>query len=492
MNDFYEIIVVGPHLGGLLAAALLIKRGKKVLLLSMPNKKEDDCEADSNERVFTHFVGQWFLKKALDELAALPGRTTLVKPLDPSFQIVMPRLRVDIRSGEPDFLERLAEEFHEDPKQVFHLFRTLEKVQNALRHYFLLRAPHRPRGLKSLIKKSFSFLGLISLRKASQERFGDILDRYQFGPSFRAALMSQVIAFSRLYSLNPTLTSAAHCLSMVQDGTFGLGFERPSLASMLKSFIVERGGLIIPEASIRKIIFTSNRVRAVYLDGKYQPYHCLNLLVNTDMHWFYERLPGHLRDHEYVRRIQEIQAVGFHYRLHFHIRRNVVPVGMAERVLIIDDPEKPLLGGNLLSLVLGPHDDRYDDSKDTRILTVTCRVPLTTDHLDKQRISELGRNILERLKALIPFFEHNLVHVSSSIVPSMGRGKANTCPGYTWLFESAFYPVMGVSLLPNTTTYPNVFFTGDEALPGMGADGMVISGCTVADTISWQTTRFLS
>lgn len=493
MDDFFDIIVVGPHLGGLLAAALLIKRGKKVLLLSMPNTKEDDkWEEDPNDRIFTNFAGQWFLKKALDELAALPGRTCLVKPLDPSFQIVMPRLRVDIRSGEPALLERLAEEFDENPKQVFHLFRTLNKIKNALHRYILSGEIARTRGFKCLIRSGFRSLGLISLHKAGRERFGDLLERYSFGPCFRAALMSQVMSLSRLSSLNPSVTSAAHCLSMVQNGAFGLSFERPSLASMLKSFILERGGLIIPEAAIRRIIFTSKHARAVYLEGKYKPYYCVNLLANTDMLWFYEMLPEEIKDRKYFEHIQGIRAAGFHYRLHIYVRHNVVPVGMGERVLFIADIEKPLLNENFLSLVLGPYDSRNADPAGVRILTVTARIPFTSDHLNAQRMAEVDKKIMAHLKALIPFFEHNLVHVSSSIYPSMDTIKARKCPPcYTWFFESTFNPSMGLSLLPNFTPYPNVFLTGDEVLPGMGLDGMVISGCFVADAIAGKSTRFI-
>jgi phytoene dehydrogenase-like protein len=490
MDDFFDIIVVGPHLGGLLAAALLIKRGKKALLLSMPDQEDNDnWETDSNERIFTDLAGQWFLKKALDELAALPGRTILVKPLDPAFQLVMPGIRLDIRR-DPDLLERLAEDFNEDPKEVVHLFGTLDKVKNALWRYFFIHAPHGRRGVKGLIRTGFRSIGLIPLHKARHERFGDLLSRYHFGSLFCTALMSQIMGFSRLYSFNPTLTSAAHCLSMVQNGAFGLGFERPSLASMLKTFIAERGGQIIPEAVVRKIIFTQKHVRAVYLEGKYEPFHCLNLLVNTDMRWFYERASEQMRDAEHINRIQEIQAAGFHYRLHFHIRRNVVPVGMAERVLIIVDPEKPLINDNFFTLVLGPHDDRYADPDDTRMLTLSCRIPLTPDNLNMKRMSELYKNVLRHLRALIPFLEHNIVHVSSSILPSTAPDRANKCPGQTWLFDSAFSPLMGLSLLPHTTPYPNVFLTGNEVLPGMGPDGMVIAGCFVADAISGRSTRF--
>jgi phytoene dehydrogenase-like protein len=493
MDDFFDIVVAGPHLGGLLAAALLIKRGKKVLLLSVPNTKENDnWEKDPNDRIFTNFVGHWFLKKALDELAALPGRTCLVKPLDPSFQIVMPRLRVDVRSGEPAFLERLAEEFDENPTQVCHLFQTLNKIKNALHRYILLREINRAPGFKGLIRSGLRSLGLISLHKAGRERFGDLLARYPFGPSFRTALMSQVMSLSRLYSLNPSVTSAAHCLSMVQNGAFGLSFERPSLASMLKSFIMERGGLIIPEATIRRIVFTSKRARAVYLDGEYKPYYCVNLLVNTDMHWFYEMLPEEIKDREYFEHVQGIRAAGFHYRLHFQVRHNVVPVGMGERVLFIADIEKPLLNDNFLSLVLGPHDSRNADLAGIRILTVTARIPSTPGHSNTQRMAELNKKIMAHLKALIPFFEDNLVHVNSSIYPSMEPGKAKRCPPcYTWFFESTFNPSMGLSLLPNFTPYPNVFLTGDEVLPGMGLDGMVISGCFVADAIAGRSTRFI-
>jgi len=490
MDDFFDIIVVGPHLGGLLAAALLVKRGKRALLLAVPEQKEDDYwESDPHERIFTNLAGTWFLNKALDELAALPGRTRLMKPLAPSFQIIMPRRRVEIYSGDPDHLGHLAEEFNEDPKQVHRFFGTLNRVKETMRHYFMLRSPHRQRGLKGLIRKNLRSLNIIPLHRSGRERFMDLLHRYQFSPLFRAVLNSQVMAFSRLYSSNPTLTSAAHCLSIVQEGGQVLGFERPSLVSVLKSFIVDRGGVIIPDAAIRRIHRASTHVLAVHLEDKYRPYQCHHLLVNTDMRWFNEMLPEGMRDHEYSRRIQEIQAAGFHFRMHFHIRRSVVPVGMGENVLFVADPEKPLLGDNFLSLALGPHDDPIADPAGTRILTVTCRIPLAPDHLNAQRMARLEKQILERLKSLIPFIEQNLVHVSRSIIPPTNHGKAGRCPGHSWLFELAYTPMMGVSLLANTTPYPNIFLTGDEVLPGMGADGMVISGCSVADMISARATR---
>ncbi len=492
MDDFFDIIVVGPHLGGLLAAALLVKRGKRAMLLAVPERKEEDnWETDPYERVFTNLGGKFFLNNALEELAALPGRTRLVKPVVPSFQIITPQLRVNIDSGDPDPLGHLAEEFNEDPKQIHSLFKTLNRVKKALRQYFLLRSPHRPRGLKGLIKKSFQSLSLIPLHRSGRELFVELLDRYQFSPLFRAVLLSQIMAFSRLYSSNPTLTSAAHCLSVFKEGGQVLCFERPSLASVLKSFILDRGGVIIPDTTIRRIHRASTSVLAIHLEDKYQPYLCHHLLVNTDMRWFNEMLPEDMRDHEYSRRLEGIQASGFLFRLHFHLRRNVVPVGMGENALFIADPEKPLLGDNFFSLVLGPHDDPIADPFSTRILTVTSRIPLTPHHLNAEWMAELSNQILEQIKSLIPFFEKNLVHISHSIFPSMDPSEASRCPDQSWLFESGFTPLMGLSLLLNSTPYPNIFLTADEVLPGMGADGKVITGCFVADIISGRATRFM-
>src|SRR3954471_1001942 len=124
-TNFYDVVVCGSELTGLLAAALLARRGFRVLLLG------HDADRPSFE------AGGFTLSRApalLPPLESQPVARVLTElncvqiirrrapPLSPGFQVVMPRHRFDVLPDRdpdrPRFRRELEREFPGDAETI--------------------------------------------------------------------------------------------------------------------------------------------------------------------------------------------------------------------------------------------------------------------------------------------------------------------------------------------------------------------------------------
>src|SRR5580693_7299012 len=99
MAKHYDVAVLGAGLGALTAAALLARRSWRVLVLGQgwkPSTYTFDG-ATLARRPFTFLAGSspaW--ARVLVELAQSQSFRRHVEPLDPMFQVLAPRLRLEV------------------------------------------------------------------------------------------------------------------------------------------------------------------------------------------------------------------------------------------------------------------------------------------------------------------------------------------------------------------------------------------------------------
>ncbi len=134
MSKHYDVVVLGSSLGALAAAALLARRSWRVLVLGhdyrAPSYRYDGVTLA--RRPFTllaHASPAW--GRVLVELAQSQTFRRRVHPLDPMFQVLGPRLRLDVPPDAALFGREVDREFPEVRRVVDDLYAELGRTNAA-------------------------------------------------------------------------------------------------------------------------------------------------------------------------------------------------------------------------------------------------------------------------------------------------------------------------------------------------------------------------
>jgi phytoene dehydrogenase-like protein len=279
----YDLIVVGAGLGGLAAAALASKAGKKVLVVD-PGERPGGVLAGMRKKDFLFYPGP-FLSFGVDrdgplqQLIESLGISQAASLRSPCYQVVLPDRRITVFAEQAETLEELRREFPREIDTIARFYRNLHKVATA--------------NTRSRLK-----LFLARLRSAS-----GFLESYRFSPEFTAFLNVQSFYFFH----RPITTLNLLSLVMLCDvPPFTLTHGFGHLAEEMANLLVKTGGEIHLGQDLSRI-----SVGPHHLMWEQNQIDCQNILLNTEQR---ERI---------------VVCVG--------VRDDVMPVGMETEVLEIPD-----------------------------------------------------------------------------------------------------------------------------------------------------------
>jgi hypothetical protein len=213
-------------------------------------------------------------------------------------------------------------------------------------------------------------------------------------------------------------------------------------------------------------------------------------------------------------------AAGLHveaykYGLSMLVRPEALPEGMGERVLLIDDPARPLIEDNALAVTVGQPAPRQPEEIP---VWVECIVPAPPVDAGPGYLRALRGRVLARLEALLPFYRQHVIVVASphdGLPPELPEGaaapaaKTTTSTGpkgavatsgpkksaptpATAVPTTPLRPVYAaegdstfdVAAMPHATGIKNLYLAGLENLPGLGLEGELVSAWGVVRLIA--------
>lgn len=259
--------MVGAGFGGLTAASLLAKAGRRVLVVERHDRPGGYGHGFRRGRrrfdSAVHLVGGTTPPRA-GEPGHLPGRVLsalgIEAPLidlDPCYRVVLPGFEITAPAGVEPFFEAHRAAFPAEEKGL----RTLLDECLELRAE-TERAAERG-ALRGGMRPSEDFPGLVRYRRAT---LGQMLDRHLQEPELKAA-------FGALWpylGLPPSRVSflyfATMLLSYVADGAAYCRGTFQTLASLLASAVEDCGGEVLLRGSVRQIVVEEGRVAGVVLE----------------------------------------------------------------------------------------------------------------------------------------------------------------------------------------------------------------------------------
>ncbi|MCX8116503.1 MAG: hypothetical protein N3G78_01060 [Desulfobacterota bacterium] len=458
----FDVIFLGDGLSGLIAASLLAKEGRKIVLLKERRYRP------YYEREGYRFV---FFSTPLDETIPIdllrkipfpeqgPGYREAGAGLKRSvaFQVLLPEARIDLYRDRTLLRKEWQREF---PKELGPIEAFYEALERRRQDPFPFAPP-------SFFNRAFPLDRFLRAR-----RVDDCLP--PLSKEFETVLQLQALSRSYLYLDSYPLPLLARLIEYGETGPrvqVDLGrVERGLLHTLLHN-----GGLIQETDEVERVEVRWRGEVRVYLKEGRGPLQCQRFVINTPPHSF-SNLFGKKRDFlfKWRGRIRPRYKV---IPFCAGIRKRVVPVGMGGQLVSLLDPEKPLEGGNLLFLRLGRLGEEASAPEGKIGLTAEALMPF--DESGRRPISELETGVIAHLNRLFPFLEDSLEFIDRRWIEE--QGDCWSYPHYIYGKPSHFRWWEGIVPIKISRS---VYVSGRVNYPQLGMEGEFLSGIHVAEELS--------
>lgn len=493
----YDVCIVGSQLGGVVAGALLARRGFRVLHVA-----HDDPGFQYVDHGYVLPFGPAVVsaprhlpsaEAVLAELGLTTDVTRALAPSDPDLQMLLPRHRVDL-SRDPAILRiELRREWPRDAEALEAAFGTVSTLFD-FAGFFLRAAPPLPpngfgerRAVKKALKLAQSAPGAPS-RPVDEARPFEGFEEHE--------LVRTLFTAHRFLTYRdgpPSALSLVRLLGGVFRGTNRLPGGLGTLREMVRRRIAEsrgelRGGPGEP-AIATGLEIDGGRVEAVRLADSPDAHVARAFIVATDAARLLELLPPDARRGRAAAQIEGARVGRQLVSVNLVVKQTALPPALGENVLAL----REAAGGDALdnAIFLQVLPARRDLRKggtekgaavetlaDERVVCASAFVPAGAE---RESVRAAAAAIREAVADAIPFFERHLVAESAPLLA--GGGRMDLPPVHP-LYTAQDDGTLGVSGLPPHGPWKNLFFAGREVVPGLGIEGEFYAGIQAAGHVS--------
>jgi hypothetical protein len=243
----YDLAVIGDHLGGLAAAALSAKRGKRVLVFEdtgnvVEGRPMEYLNAISGGPEREAGLGRFFHELGLSPFGPLGDDRIHFKALHPPLQVVLPGHRVNVYQDNVARNWEMEREFGD----VLGPLGAIQQREEALRErLFRFRARSPGRGGSPALRtvrdttRYFRFRGLS--REAERESFARFLSSSGLPPPMADVLAGQVYGITRVLPSSLPWYVGMRSIQVLQGGLFQNASGQSGILNGLKEALVRFG-----------------------------------------------------------------------------------------------------------------------------------------------------------------------------------------------------------------------------------------------------------
>ena len=490
---FYDVIVLGADLGPLLSAAILAKRGFRVLVLGCDTLDDTyDEEGLRLPRWPSYFgVGESpIVRRVFSDMGLWQIVRRKLQPLEPSYQVVLPRVRLDVSRDHARYMEEIAREFPDAARGIEAFYARLEPLNRALDAFLTEELPLPPDGFFE--RRRFQ-------RASVQNPFGPYGDGANVWSDiaedhpFRLTVQAQVrcAGWSDPDSIGPLQVVRMHAAWRNHGALHEGGLA--GLRAFLRERIALHAGEIALDDGAAEIVMRRGRAIGVRRRRDEEPTGCQYVVAGLEI----DRLLGLFGERGVPEALAETAAeCRPRYRrftCNLVVRSEVLPVGMARHVFFVPEPGFPPIEDNLLFLEIGTLDERRS--------VICAHAFALSDRVtsDPRYLEDLERRIVTRLDWLFPFLDRHLERVSSPwILPEPLREGSRVPPAERAARSPLRMPcvprlphgsTLGLTCLSHRLAGRHLFLTGRDVIPGLGDEGVFLSAWAVARIITQKDPR---
>jgi len=473
----YDVAVVDPSPGALIAASLLAKAGLSVLVLAPETTppKVGPYRFVRHRPPVVGFGGGPLLTRCLKGLKFHPHEFQAVRKMEPGLQVISRRHRIDISSDPEKMKAEFAREYPRDAAALSEVIsRSLASAESFAE---ALDRAVEGAGQVGLLQS----LGLQRpgwnppLPPEDVPTWGEFLHQCNLsdeGRTFMAALLRPFCALDVVEDL-PLPVAGMH-LAAVLDGVYMDPSEEHALLTLLLRRVRAMRVDVSP-AELQGLVGGRRTIEAIQLTDQAEPVPVGFVITGGDPEDLLDFLPGKPR--AYQRVLSRLAPSHFRYSIYLGVESEVVPADLAEHAVLIDDDDPEGAGGCLLMTVTPDGSPLAPEGH--RAITISTLLPYAEDGGLPDDLDATAGAIVERVKWLMPYLERHLQVLQVPSLDEPGNEDSaiaiDSSPvAYTPAIPPADDPVaagLGVSL-----PHRNLFCAGPAAYPALGLGGQSIAG----------------
>jgi phytoene dehydrogenase-like protein len=485
-TNFYDVIVCGAELSGLVAAALLARRGLRVLLLGQESDRPS-FEAGgltlSRAPALLPPLDAQPVARVLTELNCVQVVRRRAPVLTPGFQVALPRRRFDVLAEREPARRELAREF---PNEVD----LIEAAMDRLAATSGLLDPPLASEL-TLPPDGFWERREVARIEALLPPPGtDLLSPLPPGHPMRAALLVSGALATAFSPADAGTVAEARAFDQGRRGLHRLegGYAglHALLLERLEIFSGERRDKVLPV----EIVLKRGRAAGIRVRPRDETIGCQHLIwagPAAAMH----ALSGDKPSRKGRDPAAALRVSGYRYGISLLVTPDAIPEGMANRVFLIADPERPLLEDNAVAVTVGQPAPR-DPGRVP--VWAECVLPSLAVEAGPGYLRAMRGRIRNPLARLFPFLSQHLLALGSPFdgLPPEVPGAGKPLPAVAPIPMPAVYAAerpraLDLGVLPHATGIKNLWLAGRENLPGLGLEGELVSAWSVARLVTGGT-----
>ncbi len=469
----YDAIVLGGQLGGALSAAVLAKRGYRVLLIEHdgmgPGYEHGGFLLPYAPFVLPSLEAMPAVEEAFAELALTTPLQRTLKPLTPELQLVLPRNRFDLHAEPERTAKELRRAFGEAGAQVAQALGAVGAYHEQSDPFFKEPQELPPDGF------------------IAKWKLGGVIKRF---PGLSAALpsvTSEDVA-PLLHKLLPFVTNQAAAetelargrplaQALTSDGRFPGG--REGLRELLLKRFTELGGVVMGRDGgdgfvAESLAFEGSALAGVKLLQSDNVYRAQCVVTATDAGALRRLIEDKKRHRKLLEQLDQSTTRQFLFAVNWVLPADALPRGMGEQLLVQADDE-------LSALLVQVHPARRVGKPDDENLRVVCAgafVPSSARELGEAHLKSLAEKLNGHLDALMPFAQSQALLTSAPYLDAGGVRGSRLMPHP--LFGVDAEHRLGVEGLKQRTAIKNLFLANREVLPGLGLEGELLAGLRAA------------
>ena len=480
----YDVIVIGSGMGGLSAAALLAKSGKRVLVVERDDRAGGYAQSFQLKRYHfdaaVHLVGgcQGGL---IDGLLRSLGVRDLCKftEVSPFYTAVFPGVRADVPTGGKEFVQALSLQFPQEEKGFARMVELCSQLNGEARRF-----PDKP-SIFDLLRTPSSFPTLFKYRSSTLEQ---VMDQHLTDPKARALFASLWPYLGLPPSRVSFLYWSTMMMSYLDEGAYYCQGTFQNLANALVEAIRRSGGEVLLLSRVRRIAVSGGAVTGVVLENGQRIESDL-VVSNVDARQTFEELVGadELPAH-FMRKLRRMRPSLSAFVLFLATDLDLRKLGATHEMFLNgtwdqEEAYRKILTGvpaaigvdvpTLIDPSLAPPGEH--------IIIATSLIPYEVGAPWKQEKARYSELIMKELEKVFPGLGEHTTFIEGASPRTMERYTLNlTGAVYGWEVTP---DQVGPGRMARETPIRGLYLSGHWTQPGGGVYGVVVSGVLTAQAI---------
>jgi phytoene dehydrogenase-like protein len=485
-TNFYDVVVCGSELAGLISAALLARRGLRVLLLGhdvdRPSFDAGGATLSRSPALLPALDSQP-VARVLTELNCVQVVRRRAPVLAPGFQVALPRRRFDMLAEREPARRELAREFPDDVDVIETAIDRLVATSGLLDSPLASELTVPPDGF-------WERREVARLESLLPPPGTDLLAPLPAAHPMRAALAVPGALSTALMPTDVGTVGEARAFDQARRGLHRLEGGYAGLHALLLERLATFSGERREKVVAVEIVFKRGRAAGVRVRPRDETIGCQHLIWAGPAPAMFalcaEKPSRKGRDPA-----DTLRVGGYRYGISLLVTPEAIPEGMGSRVFLIADPARPLIEDNAISVTVG-----LPAPRDPGRVPVwaECVVPAPAIDAGPGYLRAMRGRVRKQLARLFPFFPQHLLVLGSPFdgLPPEVPGGGKPVPATAPIAMPAVYVAerprpLDLGGLPHATGLKNVWLAGRENLPGLGLEGDLASAWSVARLVTGGT-----